>query len=65
MARVVNQLRGVQAELVLAANCELRELCGYEAAMDNLAKAIVHGRWRTLDFKSLAAWPRHIFGSKT
>jgi len=55
LPRVVGVVRGVQAEVLLAVTQELREILGYDAAVDNLARAIVLGRWRQLDFKDLAA----------
>ena len=52
---VVRFVRAVQAERVLAVTSELRDVLGYDAAVEDLAKAICHGRWRTLDFKNLAS----------
>ena len=59
LSKVVSVVRVVQAEVLLAVTRELREIMGYDAAVDGLAKAIMLGRWNGLDFKSLAAAESH------
>ena len=51
--------REVQSELVLAVVRELRELMGFDAEVESLARAIIFGRWTKLDFKKLASEEAH------
>jgi len=59
LSKVVHAVRVIQAEILLAVTRELRDIMGYDAAVEDLARAICVGRWRALDFKSLAAPEAH------
>lgn len=53
VSAVVNVVRMVQAEHAMAVTRELREMMRYDASVESLARAIIHGRWRELNFKQL------------
>ena len=54
LSAVVAAVREIQAEVLIAIISKLREVMTYDAEVEPLAKAVLLGRWKHLDFKKVA-----------